>query len=160
MIGSSKSKRGPQGSMAGPIQFNAFTNALQDHWQMLSAASELSPNRRVDNRLEGTQLFRGTSSGWRNDPAQTSPSSMKNSAKALLPGCNVPRKKDRLGLTGERAALQEKMQGSCSRDQQPAVGLCSEELSHTWVCISKSAAGAGSVSCAGPVQVKGSLQHL
>lgn len=103
VISSSKSKSCPSG-INGRAKTVSYLPLMI--WTMgqsvLPAASQVSPNRRVDNRLEGTVL---QLEKW----CSTSLSKLnKSNWRALPPGCDTPRKQDRMRLTGEKADLQKR----------------------------------------------------
>lgn len=64
--------------------------------------SQVPPNSRVDNRLEGTalQLEKRSSTNL--------PKLNKSKLRALPPSCDTPRNQDRMRLTGEKADVQKR----------------------------------------------------
>lgn len=71
-------------------------------WSVLPAGSQVSPNSRVDDRVEGTVL---QLEEW---SSTSIPKLNKSNLRAQPPSCDTPRKQDRMRLTGETADLQKR----------------------------------------------------
>ena len=109
----------------------------------LWAGSQMLPNRTADNTLEGILLFRRTSTGWRNDPAQTSQSSTKSTEEPFHQVVIYPENRTGWGWRESRSA--EKDAGGPA-GQQVEQESAVKQVNHILGCISKSGAGAVLVS--------------